>query len=129
MVIVYPAIFQVDERGGYYIQFPDIEGTGTQGKDIKDAMEMASDYLGMMLADLIESEEEIPTPTDVTSIDTTTGEFTTLVTVDLSQYMKDLRMDRTNITIPHWLKKRAEKKGINISKVTTAALMNELEVV
>lgn len=125
MLKVYPAVFSEDVRGGYYIQFPDIDGVGTQGDTIAEGIEMASDYLGIMLADYIELDEQLPEPSSIKNLKANDNDFLTLITVDLSDYVKDSKMDRTNITIPHWLKVRAEKQGLNISKITTNALLEK----
>lgn len=126
MLKVYPAIFSQDEREGFYIQFPDIKGNGTQGQSLIDGLEMASDYLGIMLVDYIEHDIPLPKPSAIKEIKTMGNEFPTLITVDLTDYLKDSKMDRTNITIPHWLKVRAEKQRLNISKITTNALLEKL---
>ena len=47
----YPAIFEKDKaEGGYVVTFPDWDGA-TQGETITDAMEMATDYLGLVCWD------------------------------------------------------------------------------
>ena len=46
MLVSYPALFYKEPEGGYFINFPDFEYSGTQGEDISDAMFMASDWLG-----------------------------------------------------------------------------------
>jgi antitoxin HicB len=57
----YFAKFEPDpERGGYVISFPDVPGCITQGETDEDAMEMAVDALCLMLAHLVERDEEIP---------------------------------------------------------------------
>lgn len=51
---VYVAVFEKDPVG-YGIYFPDVEGAVTQGRNIAEGMEIASDALGIMLAYLKES--------------------------------------------------------------------------
>ncbi len=41
----YYAQFEKDERGGYFVEFKDIQWAYTQGDDFDDAMEMAKDIL------------------------------------------------------------------------------------
>lgn len=69
MLMTYPAIFKEDERGGFYIQFPDIEGNGTQGATIQDGIDMAEDYLLIMLEDYKEHQEEFPQATLIESLE------------------------------------------------------------
>lgn len=125
---VYPAIFEQDPVG-YGIYFPDVEGAVTQGKTIADGLEMASDALGILLVDLIDKNEPLPTATPINEIEyDKETQFVTLVSVDLSDYLKESRLDKKNVSIPHWLNVRAEKAGVNFSKTLTEALMEKLEV-
>lgn len=57
--IEFPAIFHVEEEGGYWVEFPDL-GYYTQGDDLEDAINMAGDLL-LCVADYI-SEDIKPTP-------------------------------------------------------------------
>lgn len=48
MLVTYPACFYFDKKTqGYYVYFPDLKSSGTQGSDLNEAMVMASEYLGM----------------------------------------------------------------------------------
>ncbi|MGC4375212.1 type II toxin-antitoxin system HicB family antitoxin, partial [Streptococcus suis] len=48
--------------------FPDFEHSATQGEDMADAMAMASDWLGIHLADYIENGRDIPTPAPINTL-------------------------------------------------------------
>lgn len=128
MLKIYPAVFEKDPVG-YGIYFPDVEGATTQGNDLADALEMASDVLGIQLAWNVENNVSLPKPTAVNLVpfDSET-QFVTLISVDLTDYLKDSKSDKKTIKIPHWLNVRAEKEGINFSKTMTEALMDKLEV-
>lgn len=69
MLVTYPALFYFDDTDGanapFFVAFPDFEHSATQGADIADAMAMASDWLGMNLADYIENGRDIPTPSSI----------------------------------------------------------------
>ena len=127
MIKVYPAIFTQDpndyeETKGYYtINFPDLYGL-TQGKNLEEAMENASDYLGIILSDYIENGDDLPSPSNIDEISIGNHSFVTLVSVDLNDYLKDMPYDRTTVTIPHYLKVKADKKGINFSKLLSESL-------
>lgn len=125
---VYPAIFEQDTVG-YGIYFPNVEGAVTQAETIPDGLVMAADALGIMLADLIEKDQPLPKPTPINQVafDKET-QFVTLVAVDLADYLKEGKLDKKNVSIPHWLNLRAEKAGVNFSKTLTEALMDKLEV-
>lgn len=128
MIKVYPAIFETDPVG-YGIYFPDVEGAITQGNDLDDGLEMASDALGIQLAWNIENQMPLPAPTPINDLQINKEtQFATLVAVDLADYLKDTKADKKTIKIPHWLNVRAEKEGVNFSKTMTNALMEKLGV-
>lgn len=89
---------------------------------------MAGDALGILLADLIDQNQPLPKPTPINQVvfDKET-QFVTLVAVHLADYLKEGKLDKKNVSIPHWLNLRAEKAGVNFSKTLTEAL-KEMEV-
>lgn len=44
MLLIYPAIFH-NEDGNYWVEFPDLEGCQSCGKDLPDTMELSQDAL------------------------------------------------------------------------------------
>ena len=128
MIKVYSAVFEQDPVG-YGIYFPDIEGAVTQGTTIEEGINNASDALGMMLADLIENEIPLPQPTNINEIkiDENT-QFKTLISVDLADYLKETKLDKKTVKIPHWLNVRAIKANVNFSKTLSYALIEKLGV-
>ena len=48
MLVVYPAIFHKDD-GSIWVEFPDLEGCFTDGETIEEAIENASDALGLYI--------------------------------------------------------------------------------
>ncbi len=128
MIKVYSAVFEQDPVG-YGIYFPDIEGAVTQGTTIEEGINNASDALGMMLADLIENEIPLPQPTNINEIkiDENT-QFKTLISVDLADYLKETKLDKKTVKIPHWLNMRAIKANVNFSKTLSDALIEKLGV-
>lgn len=62
MLKIYEAVIEPDEIG-FSVQFPDIPGCSTQGDDMQEACEMASDVLGLMLQTMRETGREWPEPT------------------------------------------------------------------
>ena len=125
---VYPAVFK-KENECYLVNFPDIKNCYTDGESIADAIEMASDVLGMMLYGLEEKGEPIPTPSDikVVSFDHKDS-FVSLVSCDTLEYLKmnDRKAIKKTLTLPSWLNTIAEKNNINFSAVLQAALIEKL---
>ncbi|OTO77403.1 type II toxin-antitoxin system HicB family antitoxin, partial [Enterococcus sp. 12E11_DIV0728] len=73
MLVSYPALFYFENSEGYdpgfSVFFPDFPNTGgTSGSTISEALEMASDYLGILLSDDIEQERELPKPSLISSL-------------------------------------------------------------
>lgn len=70
MYIAYPALFYYDpnEAVKYYVYFPDFGLSGTQRKDITDAMKMAADWLGIMAADDLDNGRQLPESSNLNDI-------------------------------------------------------------
>ncbi|MDK6805395.1 type II toxin-antitoxin system HicB family antitoxin [Aerococcus sp. UMB7834] len=71
MLAAYPALFYFspDESNiPFLIVFPDISRAITQGKNIVDALYMASACLGIHLADALERGQALPEPSPITSL-------------------------------------------------------------
>ncbi|WP_354626860.1 type II toxin-antitoxin system HicB family antitoxin (plasmid) [Enterococcus faecalis] len=75
--VAYPAIFHPEEGGGYFIEFPDVQGayTGINENDIAYGLLMAEEVLGMVLADYIENNETLPKASELNSISHKPDEF------------------------------------------------------
>lgn len=120
----YPAIFHKEENGGYFIDFPDLQGayTGINEDDNAYGIAMAEEVLGMVLADMIEHNDPLPAPTPINEIDTEAPSFVTLIRVDVEKYFKDNTMVRKSLTIPQWAEDMGQRAGINFSQVLTDAI-------
>ncbi len=121
----YPIILKPTNTG-YYVEIPDFD-SGTQGKNIPEAMEMARDVIGLLGIDLEDEKKELPEPY---SKKFTTGkdDIVTLVDIDFSEYRRkvDHRAVKKNCTIPYWMSVEADKIGINYSRVLQDAIANVL---
>lgn len=132
---VYPAVFtEVD--GAILVEVPDLEIL-TEGKDFNNAIEMARDAIELKCVSMEDEGEEIPKPSDVSTIDlsktTFSGEGKTiisLVDVDSAEYRRkiDTKTVRRNVALPSWLNYEAEHAGVNVSRVLQDALMSVLGV-
>lgn len=146
MLISYPAIFyfnnESEKISSYNVYFPDINGSGTQGKDIPEAMSMASDYLGLMLASYIENGEKLPEVSDINKLSIKDDypfkddpelkdyyvfekSFVSMVVVDLEQYLDSSTLIKKTLSIPKWANDIAIKYNINFSQLLTNAIAEE----
>ena len=121
---VYPAIFELNELGGYCVSFPDIQGGYTDGKDLPDAIEMAQDALCLILYNKEIHGENIPLPTPIESMEMSENCFASLICCDTNYYKRYFanKLINKTVTIPAQLNKRAEKEGINFSQVLRTGL-------
>lgn len=62
MEILYPARFEVQDSGVYFVQFIDLPDTFTEGETLEEAQFNAAEVLSLMLTCHIEDGDEIPLP-------------------------------------------------------------------
>ena len=132
---VYPAFFTITDTI-ILVEVPDLEIL-TEGKDMKNAIEMARDAIELKCVSLEDDKKEIPLPSEISSLDVNNGTFAedgttviSLVDIDSEEYRRKIETKavRKNVTIPSWLNYEAEHAGINISRVLQEALMEVLNV-
>lgn len=130
MKIVYPVCFYEEDEGGYSVDVPDLLGCCTQAESIEEAIEMAQDAALGWLTTAIEDGEDIPKPSKIEDIKLENEKgFVSLVLLDLDKYMKFnsyKRAVKKTLTIPAWLNEKAEKIGVNFSKVLQEALLSKV---
>lgn len=140
MLISYPALFYyVPDEEYYYISFPNLGGGGTQGENIEDAMLMASDYLGLMVSDLLENGEEVPKRSKIGEISLSKNNpfkddddielnydeensFISMVYVELEDYLGSNELVKKTLSIPKWSNDLGKRLNLNFSKVLTEAI-------
>ena len=146
MLVTYPALFYYDDTDGanapYFVTFPDFEHSATQGEDMADAMAMASDWLGINLADYIENGREIPTPTPINALSLATNNpfqddedidlvydpsksFISMVMVDVAEYLGSQEPVKKTLTIPRWADTLGRDLGLNFSQTLTDAIADK----
>ncbi len=125
MKYAYPAIFEEDD-GSIAVDFPDLKNCFTQGEDMVDALEMASDVLSAKLVFMEDSGEEIPAPTPIGDLRLEEHQYATLVMADTLAYRKanSTKAVKKTLTIPSWLNEAAEKRSVNFSQVLQEALLH-----
>ena len=131
MYYVYPALFRMNPSGGYIVKVPDASGCVTGGDTLKEAMYMIKDALSVYLCSLEDHKEDIPVPSDPTTIVVNeTGAFLSLIEVDTTKYRAetDNRSVRKNLSLPAWLNFKAEQAHINCSQLLQEALRERLNL-
>ncbi len=63
IAILYPA-----KEGGYAVEFPDFPEALTQGDTLNEAIDMASDVLGIVVEEYAKARRDLPTPSTLEQI-------------------------------------------------------------
>lgn len=145
MLVAYPALFYYDDssQAKYFVTFPDFEYSATQGKNIQEALEMASEYLGLVVADLIDSEKQVPTPSDINTLGLKENDpfnedddvqieydldksFITMVYVDINSFLGSQNPIKKTLTIPKWADDLGKKHSLNFSKTLEDAIVEKV---
>lgn len=127
--LFYPAVFHKAEEGGFWVVFPDIPECMTQGEDMQEAYEMATDALGLSLTSMEESGEPLPKASDPYSISQEDGRLM-IVEFDMADYKRRncAKAVKKTLSIPEWLNEAAMRENINFSNVLQEALIAKLGV-
>ena len=127
MKSAYPIIL-TPTGSGYVVYVPDLD-VNTEGDTLSEAIEMASDAIGLCGVTLQDLGREIPPPSAVPP-PCQPGESAAFALVDFDDYRKahDQRTVRKNVTLPSYLNYLGEKAGLNFSQVFQEALRQRLGV-
>lgn len=128
--VFYPAIFHPEEQGGYSVTFPDLLGCVTEGDTLPEAIDMATDALGLYLYSLEEDHEKVPDASDPADVKPEGRDFVSLIEYDKAAYLKrtDSRAVKKTLTIPAWMDILARENNINFSQVLQKAISKELNL-
>lgn len=129
MKYVYPVIFYKDEKK-IGVTVPDIFGCHTFGKNMAEAIEMAQDVIEMILVSYENDNQEIPQASDIDSIKKDSDTIAvSLVVADTDKWRQenDNKAVKKTLSIPSWMNKKAEAKGINFSQCLQDALRAQFE--
>ena len=128
MKLIYPAIFKpfTDHSGGYVVEFPDLPGCVTEGKNLEQAIEMGIDAASGWILGELEDGELIPKASDYSEIAAEDGCMVNMLLLDIDSYEEKYgeKAVRKNLTIPAWLNTFAEKNNINFSKLLQETLFS-----
>lgn len=128
MKLLYPALFKPfsDGSGGYVVEFPDLPGCVTEGRNLEEAIEMGIDAASGWVLGELEDGEKIPEASKYEEIKPSDGEMVNMMLLDIDAYNEKYgeKAIRKNLTIPAWLNAFAEKNNINFSKILQDALLS-----
>lgn len=124
MTIIYPAFCHYED-GGYWCEFPDLEGCFSQGDSEQEIVSNAREALEAYVENLLESGKELPKARTITSLHAKGKDFLSYINCDISTVGKSVRK---NVTLPDWLCHKAEKASINFSKTLQESLLQKLGI-
>lgn len=113
-----------EKNGTFYAKVPDVNGCVTTAPTLTEAIALITDALNLCLVGL-EDEEIIPNePTPQAEVPHLPTDILTIIQADTIKYrsMTDTKAVRKNVSLPAWMSKLADKRGINCSKVLQEAL-------
>lgn len=84
----FPAVFTLEESGGYSVHFPDVNGCYTSGETLIEATEMAKDALCLMLYHMEKTGKTIPNASDIEELSASVAdnEHVSLIACDTMDY-------------------------------------------
>lgn len=123
------AIFDYAEDG-INISFPDLPGCLSYADTTREAIKNAEEVLGLVLYDMEQENEKIPTPTLLENVKCKSNQKSLLINVWMPLVRNELdeQSVKKTLTIPQWLNKLAEKENVNFSKILQSALKDYLKV-
>lgn len=128
MKLIYPAVFKPfsDQSGGYVVEFPDLPGCVTEGRDLEEAIEMGIDAASGWILGELEDGEQIPNASSYSKITAENDCMVNMLLLDIDAYEEKYgeKAVRKNLTIPAWLNTFAEKNNINFSQILQDALFS-----
>ena len=128
MKLIYPAIFKPfsDGSGGFVVEFPDLPGCVTEGKNLEEAIEMGIDAASGWILGELEEGSKIPVASRYEDINPENDQMINMMLLDINAYAEKYgeRAIRKNLTIPAWLNTFAEKNNLNFSKILQDSLLS-----
>ncbi|MCL2276961.1 MAG: type II toxin-antitoxin system HicB family antitoxin [Treponema sp.] len=126
--IIYFAVFE-KTKTGFSVYFPDVPGCVTCGDNFDHSMSMAQEVLGLHIYGMEKDDEPLPKRTDnIPELES--GDIVAAVSVFPALVKDEIenRREKTNVTIPHWLKAAAEAEGLNYSRLLENAIKETLGI-
>lgn len=130
MQYIYTALFTpIEDGSGYYAKVPDLPGCITTGRNLPDAIEQITDAMSAWLVVAEDEGEPIAPPTQQEQMHIESGTICSLIFADTIEYraQTDTRAVRKNVSLPSWMSRLADKRGINCSQVLQDSLRSILE--
>ncbi|NLW70826.1 MAG: HicB family protein [Eubacteriaceae bacterium] len=125
--LTYPAVLE-PSKNGYKVFFPDLPGCKGFGETIEQARANAKQVLEQYIYTIERDGGRIPEKTADLSSAAGGGSIIIAVSAypELVKNEMDNRRLKVAVTLPSWLKNKADKKAVDYSKILEAALIEYL---
>lgn len=120
--MMYPVICHFED-GGYWSEFPDLEGCFSQGDNDIEIIKNSKESLEGYLITLLENGEKLPTASSIKNIKIDGNGFVSYIECELTG---DTKFIRKNVTLPEWMNKKAENMGLNFSHLLQEAILSKI---
>ena len=130
MKYIYTALFTpIEDGSGYYAKVPDLPGCITTGNSLSDAIDQITDAMSAWLVVAEDEGEPITPPSPQEKLSVDAGTICSLISADTIEYraQTDTRAVRKNVSLPSWMVRLADKRGITCSQVLQDALRTLLD--
>lgn len=131
MRYLYSAVFTPSEdEGKVYARVPDLPGCITTGSSLQDAILQITDAASGWLVVAEDNSMPIPPATPQADIEHASSDILSVICVDTLAYRArtDTRSVRKNVSLPAWLARLADARGVNCSQVLQEALISRFDV-
>ena len=131
MKYLYSAVFTPSEdEGKVYARVPDLPGCITTGSSLQDAILQITDAASGWLVVAEDNSMSIPPATPQADIERAPSDILSVICVDTLSYRArtDTRSVRKNVSLPAWLARLADARGVNCSQALQEALLSRFDV-
>ena len=131
MKYIYTVVFTPNEDGTkIHARIPDLPGCVTTGHDLQDAIDQITDAASGWLVVAEDNSMPIPPATPQADIERAPSDILSVICVDTLLYRArtDTRSVRKNVSLPAWLARLADARGVNCSQVLQEALISRFDV-
>jgi predicted RNase H-like HicB family nuclease len=128
MKYLYTAVFTT-ENDKVMASVPDLPGCISSGKTLFDAISMIQDAASAWLVTAEDEGIAINPPTEQSKLKKGKNDILSVISIDTIDYRAktETRAVRKNVSLPAWMAKLVEKKGINCSQVLQESLLKEFK--
>lgn len=127
MKYYYTAVLTPQKNGSVFASVPDLDGCVTSGKNLNDALDMITDAASVWLVSNEDHNQPVIKPSLQSELPHDDNPYFSIIRIDTIKYRAetDNHSVRKNVSLPAWMARMAETRGINCSKVLQDGLLRQ----